>query len=300
MRKTALLFVIAVYGYAANAQLTLRPQFGFESPLTKISYNNSSYYKAVCQSLPQAGVRADYQLKKGFAPFLGIFTHRPLVNYTFNEPATGMAAYHATNGDLQMQLQAGLQYSIKPIALGKKIAAPKPQKVSEPHGDCYHSYRGGCPKKSGEALNTKQQISAWTMRLQPSIGFGYVPSAKQNIKTRNSGAISDYTYNAGNIKTELVTGLGFEFAKNNKRFLTLSVNYFKGLATNETLLNTESAGKPLTTNLRSKLSGWNAAIGIPISFTKKGTTTTATKTQNNCRHSCSEYYKKRCGSYRRI
>ena len=40
MRRTALLFVIAVCGYAASAQFTLRPQAGFEVPSTKISYNN--------------------------------------------------------------------------------------------------------------------------------------------------------------------------------------------------------------------------------------------------------------------
>src|SRR5215831_10685348 len=119
MRKTALLLVIAVYSYAANAQFSLRPQAGFEFPVTKISYNNAPYIKPECQSLPQAGVRADYQFKGGFGPYMGVFTHSPLVNYKFNDPETGMSAYDASVGNLQVQLQAGVQYSTKPLSLSK-------------------------------------------------------------------------------------------------------------------------------------------------------------------------------------
>jgi len=299
MRKAALLFVIAVCAYAANAQFILRPQFGFENPLTKISYNNSAYYKPVCQVLPQAGVRADYQFKKGLAPFFGVFTHRPLVSYSFNDPKTGMTAYDATTGDLQVQLQAGLQYSTRPITLSKKTSAAKTKTENAPQAksSCSHFYPGCCHKKSSETQTSKQQTNTYTVRLQPLAGVGYVPSGKQDIETQNTGTSTSYTYNAGNIKTEFITGLGFEFAKNSKRFLTLSVNYFKGLEKNETLLTTGSSGKTINTNLSSKLSGWNAAIGIPISFAKKNTTTTTTKTktQKNNHHSCSEYYKRRCG-----
>jgi len=294
MRKAALLFVIAVCAYAAKAQLTLRPQIGFESPLTKISYNHSPFNKALCQFLPQAGVRADYQFKKGLAPYLGVFTHRPLVNYSFSDPKSGMTSYHATTGDLQLQLQAGLQYSIKPFTLSKKTVASKTntEKVSEAKSNCYHSCQSSCRKRSSEAQMPKQPANLWTLRLQPSAGIGYVPSGKEDIEMRNSAS---YLYNAGNIKTELITALGFELARNRKKIITLSINYFKGLGTNETSFTTEEPGsKPLTTNLRSRLSGWNASIGIPISFAKKST---ATKTQKNNHRSCTDYYKKRC-SYR--
>ncbi|MBO9681068.1 MAG: hypothetical protein J7502_00105 [Flavisolibacter sp.] len=297
MRKAALLFVIAVWVYAAKAQFTLQPRLGFETPLTKISYNNSSFYKAVSQSLPQAGVRADYQFKKGFAPYLGVFTHRPLVSYSFNDPKTGMSSYSAAAGDLQVQLQAGLQYTTKAIALNKKKAATtSPQKVSETKSSCCHSY-GGC-HKTAEAQASKQQGNSWTLRLQPSAGLGYIPSGKGDLETANSAS---YQYNAGNSPTEFITGLGFELAKNKNPFITLALSYFKGLGTNETVLLTESAGKPVSTNLRSKLSGWNAAIGIPISFAKKSkTTNVTTKKENNSPHRCTEYYRSRCGSYKRI
>jgi hypothetical protein len=297
MRKAALLFVIAVWVYAAKAQLTVQPRLGFENPVTKISYNNSSFYKAVSPSLLQAGVRADYQFKKGFAPYLGVFTHRPLVSYSFNDPKTGMSSYQATTGDLQVQLQAGLQYSTKAIALNKKkTAKTSPQKASETKSSCYHSY-GGC-RKTKEAQTSKQQDNSWSLRLQPSAGLGYIPSGKGDLQAGNSAS---YQYNAGNLQTEFITGLGFELAKNKTPWITLAISYFKGLGTNETVLLTESAGKPVSTNLRSKLSGWNAAIGIPISLAKKSkTTNVATKKENNNPHRCTEYYRSRCGSYKRI
>jgi len=108
MRRTALLFVIAVFGYAANAQFTLTPQAGFEIPSTKISYNNLPYIKPQGQSSGQFGLRADYQFKGGFAPFAGIVTHRPLVSYNFSDPKTGTTDYTSSEGDLMVQLQAGL------------------------------------------------------------------------------------------------------------------------------------------------------------------------------------------------
>ncbi|HYK55615.1 MAG TPA: hypothetical protein VEV15_03990 [Flavisolibacter sp.] len=289
MRKTALLFVIAVYGYAANAQLTLRPQTGIEIPATKISYNNLPSFKPACQSLAQFGLRADYAFKGGLGPFVGLFTHRPSVNYNFNDPEKGMTAYNATVGDLQLQVQAGLQYSTKPLLLSKKTAAVTsgPENMSASTSGC-----GG--RKSGETQNLKQK-AAWTVRLQPAAGLGYAPSNKPDLEAKNSGTQTSYTYRAGNTKTELISGLGFEFARNRTKFLSLSINYFKGLGSNEMTFTTQSSAKTVTTTLSSKVSGWNASIGIPISFAKKNTI----KNQRNY-HRCSEQYKRKCGSYRRI
>jgi len=297
MRKAALLFVFAVCAYAAKAQFTLQPRLGFEAPITKISYNGSGYDKPVSQALPQAGVRAAYGFKNALAPFLGVSTHRPLVSYSFNDPKTGMTAYNATAGNLQVQLQAGLQYNSKPISLSKKKAAAttNPENVSETKSSCRSYF--GCYRKSNGGQ--KQQANAWTMKVQPSVGLGYVPSGKDDIEIQNAGTTNTYTYNAGNIKTELITGLAFEFASGNKKFATLSINYFKGLGNNETVLTTVSDGKTLNTNLGSKLEGWNAAIGIPISFGKKSATT-KTKVQSKSRSRCSENYKSRCSRYREI
>ncbi len=288
MRKTALLFVIAVYGYAAHAQFTLRPQTGIEIPATKISYNNLPSFKPACQSLAQFGLRADYAFKGGLGPFVGLFTHRPSVNYNFTDPEKGMTAYEAAVGDLQVQLQAGLQYSTKPLLLSKKTSA----RSGSEHMPAIRSSCG--ERKPGEAQNSKQKAT-WSVRLQPSAGLGYVPSNKADLETKNSGTQTSYTYRAGNTKTELITGLGFEFSRNRKRFLSLSINYFKGLGNNETTFTTQSSAKTVTTTLGSTVSGWNASVGIPISFAKKNTMKSP-----KSYHRCSEQYKRKCGSYKRI
>src|SRR6266496_6499342 len=119
MRQTALLFVIAVFGIAANAQFTLRPQIGIENPMTKISYNDLASFAPMTQLQPQLGLHADYKFKSGFGPFIGLSTSRSSVNYNFNDPGTGMTNYTAELGKMQLGLQAGLQYSSKPFSLGK-------------------------------------------------------------------------------------------------------------------------------------------------------------------------------------
>ena len=102
-----------------------------------------------------------------------------------------------------------------------------------------------------------------------------------------AGSQNNYIYNAGNNKTTFLTGMGFEFAKNEKRLFTLSVNYFKGLGDNATSFTSESAGKTTTTMLDSKLSGWGATLGIPISFTKK--TSAKHKVEQKPRYDCQKY-----------
>ena len=302
MRKTALLFVIAVCGYAAKAQFTLRPQLGFEAPVTKISYNNLPYFKPGCQLSALAGIRAEYSFKGGLGPFFGLFTHRPLVTYSFNDPETGMSVYNATKGNIGMQLQGGLQFSSKPIALNKKAASTqaKSADISPTNNICRQYSHGCCHKNSGSAQTAKSQNN-WTLRLQPSAGVAYIPSGKQDIEIQNSGAQPTYVYNAGNVKTEFIAGMGFEFARNKSRYLSVSFNYFKGLGNNATSFSTESSTKTVSTVLSSKVYGWSATIGIPISFSKnklafKSNSNASEKTY----HHCGQYYKTRCGQYIRI
>jgi hypothetical protein len=123
-----------------------------------------------------------------------------------------------------------------------------------------------------------------------------VPSSTSGVTTETLGGQPSYTYNAGNMKTALLTGVGFEFAKNKARLFTLSVNYFKGLSNNETAFTTESASKTTTTMLNSKVSGWNASIGIPIAFPKKSLSTH--KTEHKSTYDCQQYrmeHRSRCG-----
>jgi len=302
MRHAALVLMFAAFVLAANSQLTIRPQAGLENSITKISYNNLAYFSPSDQLQPQLSLRADYRFKKGFGPFAGLSTSRSLISYNFSDPENGMTAYKASLGKMQLQLQAGLQYSSKPIFFkqqgsvdrSSKTGASKNNTNSCSHysSSCSDYSSRCCTKRSGTAEKTKSQGKGWSVRIQPSAGFAFVPSDQQDLVTKTSGSQTDYTYNAGNNKTALLTGLGFEFARDKTKFFSLSVNYFKGLGNNETSFTSQSGGKTTTTILNSKLSGWNASIGIPISFTKKYSHTTRNVQE------CREQNRIRC-SYRK-
>jgi hypothetical protein len=299
MRRQILLLMFAAMAFAANSQFTLRPQVGFENSNTKISYNNLAYFSPITQFQPQFSLRGDYKFKSGFGPFAGLSTSRSVINYSFNDPEKGMTAYNASMDNAQLQLQGGLQYTSKPILLSKKNSTNKTSNKSaeKTSSNCSY-YRSTCghyySKKTSTATNEKNQNQGWSLRLQPSAGVGYIPSNKQDLVIDNSGSQTNYTYNAGNLKTSLLTGMAFEFAKNKTRLFTVSVNYFKALGDNAASFTSEVGGKTTTTVLNSKLSGWNASIGIPISFTKKSTV--SHKTQQTTKPSCQQYqrYKTEC------
>lgn len=308
MRRAVLVLASAACVCAAKSQsdshrITVLPQVGLENPSTKISYNNLSYFSPVDQLQPQFGVRANYKFKGGFGPFLGLATSRSGVSYNFTDPDNGMTAYHASMGKTQLQIQGGLQYSTKPIYFKQKSSTTTAKAASSEKTSSCHSfyssctrYSSGCCKKSANEQKTKSQKQSWSMRVQPSAGFGYVPSSKSGVTTETLGGQPTYTYNAGNLKTALLTGVGFEFAKNKTRLFTLSVNYFKGLSDNQTTFTTESAAKTTTTMLNSKVSGWNASIGIPLGFSKKSSSTH--KTEHKSTYDCQQYrieHRYRCG-----
>jgi hypothetical protein len=286
----------------ANSQLTILPQAGLENSTTKISYNNLSYFSPISQLQPQLGLRADYKFKNRFGPFIGLSTNRSLVNYNFTDPESGMTNYQTSLGKMQLQLQAGLQYSTKPLLFNRKTPNKTSKTTSsEKTTSCYSHYSSSCShysssccqKKSSAAQKTQKAkipSKTWAVRIQPSAGFAFLPSDKPELVTKSSGGQTVYTYNAGNMKTALLTGVGFEFARNKSKLFTLSVNYFKGLSDKETTFTSESTNKTTTTTLNSKSSGWNASIGIPLSLTKKP----AYKTKKV--QECREQYRIRCSS----
>ncbi len=203
-----------------------------------------------------------------------------------------MTAYRAALGKSLLQLQAGLQYTTRPLIFNRKSSSNKSSKTnssekttSEKTNSCSHysssrsHYSSSCcSRKSNTEQKTKSQNQRWLLRMQPS-SLGY----------------NDYTYNAGNYKTALLTGVGFEFAKSKTKLFTLSVNYFKGLGDNKTTFTSQASGKTTTTILNSKLSGWNASIGFPINFTKKSNTTH--RTEQRVKYDCQQYrieYRYRC------
>ncbi len=305
MRRALLVLAFAAFAFAANSQLTIRPQAGFENSNTKVSYNNLSYFSPIAQLQPQLSLRADYKFKNGFGPFVGLSTNRSLVTYNFNNPESGMTDYRAALGKTLLQLQAGLQYTTKPLIFNRRSSSNKSSKTSSSEKStnscshyssaCSHYSSSCCSRKSSTEQKTKSQNQKWSLRMQPSAGFGFIPSSSPDLVTKSSLGYNDYTYNAGNYKTALLTGVGFEFAKSKARLFTLSVNYFKGLGDNKTTFTSQASGKTTTTILNSKLSGWNASLGFPISFTKK--TYTKHRTEQRVKYDCQQYrmeYKYRC------
>jgi len=297
MRRPVLIAAFAGITLTANSQLTILPQAGFENSNTRISYNNLPYFSPLAQLQPKFSIRADYKLKNGFGPFAGISTSRSLVSYYFDDPEKGMTDYSASVGKMLAQLQAGLQYTSKPIFLKRQssssqTSAPKSVETTSANKSyfssrCSHYYSGCGSKQSSTAQKTKPQNKGWSFRLQPSAGVGFMPSNIEDLVVNPGGGLSNYTYNAGNSKTMLLTGMGFEFAKSEKRLFTLSVNYFKGLGDHSASFTSETGGKTITTILNSKISGWGATLGIPISFNKK--TTAKPKSEQKTYHGCQQY-----------
>jgi hypothetical protein len=310
MRQTALLFVIAVLGYAANAQFTLRPQIGIENPVTKISYNDLPSFAPLTQFQPQFGVHADYKFKGGFGPFLGLSTSRSTVSYVFTDPEKGMTDYTAELGDVLLAFQTGLQYSSKPINLTKpknnstaKTKSECTQEKSSTKSSCFEKMMkcyssSSCHSKSKSESKTTTKKDLWTLSFQPSAGISYTPSTEDVIETENINGVPNYVYTAGNLKTAFISGIAFEFAKNKKKFATLSVNYFTSLGNDKTSFETQSGSKTINTTVSSKVSGWSAALGIPITFSKSQASKSKSK-----HHDCiyRYEYKSKCGgSYRKI
>ena len=308
MRQTALLLVIAVLGYAASAQFTLRPQIGIENPVTKISYNDLSSFAPISQFQPQFGVHADYKFKGGFGPFIGLSTSRSTVEYSFTDPEKGMTDYHAELGDMLLAFQAGLQYSTKPLQLTKnkttsttKTKSGCTQNKTAEKSSCYekmmHCYSNSrCHESKTETKSTTKK-DIWTLSFQPSAGISYAPSNADVVETEIENGVSQYVYTAGNLKPAFISGIAFEFAKNKKKFATLSFNYFTSLGSDKTTFETQAGSKTVNTTVSSKVSGWNAALGIPITFAKS-------QSKSKSKHHDCIYryeYKSRCGSsYRKI
>src|SRR5690348_6482540 len=111
-RATLNIFVFVVFGFAANAQLTVLPQIGLENTRTKIFYNNlKSFAPLGAQSSAAMGVRVDYTFNKQHSPFLALSTSRSIAELNFSENANGTTFYQHTVGDYQLRIEGGYQYS---------------------------------------------------------------------------------------------------------------------------------------------------------------------------------------------
>ena len=315
MRSVALSGLFIVSAIAMNAQkLSLTPQVGFENSRTSVNYNDlGSFAPLGGEFNPQVSLRLDYKFKQGFGPYIGASTSRSGVLYSFNDIENGMNAYAATKANMQLRMEAGYQYTTKPIFFNKtnQSTGTSTSKTKAPgKSSCgSYSYRSSCSKgyssqssrcqdKSTATRKAENKNKGGWVRLQPSMGIGYIAAPKTDIVSKTDGSQTAYEYRAGNWNTAFLTGMGFEFGRNNQRLLNVSINYFTGIGNmNTQTISSESAIKTSYATLASKASGWNTRVGIPFTLAEKkpAKQKSASKTKKtNCCDKMRIEYKTRC------
>jgi len=305
MRSIVLSGLFIVSALAMNAQkLSLTPQVGFENSKTSVNYNSlGSFAPLGGEFNPQVSLRLDYKFKQGFGPYIGASTSRSGVLYSFNDIENGMSSYVATKANMQLRMEAGYQFTTKPIFFNKtkqSTGASTSKTKSPEKNSCgsYSSRSSHCQSKNSAAKKTENKNKGGWVRLQPSMGIGYIAAPKADIVTKTGGGQTAYEYRAGNWNTAFLTGMGFEFGKNNQRLLNLSINYFTGIGNMEKqTVSNESDIKTSYATLESKASGWNMRIGIPFTLAEKksGKHTSTNKTKRtSCCDKMRTEYKYRC------
>jgi hypothetical protein len=264
--------MFVVFRYAANAQFSILPQLGFESSQSSLKVNEL-YSVAKNSAIPQGSIRLDYKFKKAHGPFVGIATSQSIARFNF--PETGVDAYKVSGGNIRLRLEGGYQVSTKPIYFKKSAATIKSSKgqhvknITDKNCGGYIA-RNTCGGRSNKATAAKSADKGSWVRIQPSLGVAYVPfTPSQEVEIKSQGTQTRYEYNAGNWRTALLTGVGFEFGKNELSKFNVSINYVRGIHNLEKSVRTESGNKITTTDLKSQASGWNLRMGIPISLGKK-------------------------------
>lgn len=292
MRSIVTMALIIVCGYAMNAQkLSLTPQVGFENSFTKINFNELGSFAPLGGAFsPQVSLRLDYKFKQGFGPYVGVSTSRSIVLYSFNDIENGMSLYNATKGNMQLRMEAGYQFTTNPIVFNKSKYTSQgstSQKTTANKGfennysyrsNCSGSYssccRSSCQNKNSQSRRAQSKNNGGWVKLQPSVGVGYIPSPKVDVVTKTLGGQTTYEYRAGNWNTALLTGMGFEFGRNRQRLATVSFNYFKGIGNlNDQVVSTTSGTKTSVAHLQSNTSGFNIKVGIPFTLAEKRTST---------------------------
>lgn len=283
--KPTILFSLGfvALGFIADAQqITFMPQAGIQSSRTAIQYNNGpSFLPSGGQLSPFMGARFDYKSKKGHGAFIGVASNRSIVSYDFPNPETGMKVYQANAGNFKMALQGGYQFSTKPMYFKKPVAAKSSKAISENYSGNHYGERSRCGGYGGHCSRSNNSVASqnrvvptsdkgWYMSVQPSIGAAFIPSVGESVSMKTAGSQPMYSYKAGNYSAGIVSGVGFEFGKNDQRRITFSLNYLKGIANlgNEKFVSSSEI-KPAVTNLKSTSSGWTLSAGIPITLNKK-------------------------------
>lgn len=297
MRTAALTLLCSVaFTMVTKAQrFSLLPQVGFENSRTLVSYNDASGFSPIgIKFSPQASLRLAYATHKGHGFFFGINSIRNSVSYEFSDPETGMSSFKANSGDMKIGFEGGYQFNTRKIQFRPSRASTSSRTAESSSGKRCGSYtRTSCRSSSayssrcGSSDRKSTAKQSW-VRIQPSVGMGFLPTSTSGIVTKTRNGQTTYEYEAGNWKTAMLAGAGFEFGKNNTRLFTVSLNYFKGLGNlDKQTLTTVSGTKTTTTTLSSKVSGWNLRVGIP--FTLGGSNNSSRQMTEKKKADCMQY-----------
>jgi opacity protein-like surface antigen len=278
--------VLLLAGVTAGAQLTLLPQLGFERSRTSIRYNDAvSFSPLGTVTELNANLRFDYKFKNGFGPYAAIGTSPAIVEFKFTHPASATNDYTAKRPSPLLALQAGYQYTSRPIRLGK---SQHTEKLSSKEKSRCSSFGCGSRQKPSRTGAPPQ------IRLQPSLGMAYRPQ----IGKGEAGAVAantTYQYDAGNWKTAVISRVGVELGLGKNRLLNLGIEYRKGISNGgtQTVSGFEN-GKPVSATFSSKSSAWGVTLGVPFTLTHpKKAPLKRTEQKKSCHHSC-DSYRSRC------
>jgi hypothetical protein len=281
-RSLFALFCLAFIAQTATSQLTLVPRIGVENSRALVSVNDNNFFTPIpSQFTPQAGIRLDYKFKKGHGVFAGVSTSNTTIAFSFTNPETSITNYFASRSTNQFRLEGGYQFNTKPVlfknsSASKKSASQKSSSCSKKEGSMKqgcgsYAQRSHCGEKM-KSEKTKQvaKKSMISVRFQPQVGMAFIPSPKNDFASKLQGTQTNYTYNAGNWSTALISGIGFEFAKGRNKLFQVNLQYMKGIGNlDKTTLTTQSGNKSIETNFASRTSAWSLSFGIPVSFAKK-------------------------------
>jgi hypothetical protein len=296
MRKTITpLFVLM--SCVTNAQFSIQPQIGLENSRTTIKSNEfASFSPTGMQFAPRLAARMNYKFKTGHGLFFGVSTSSKAVEFKFTDPQAARTTYTATDKGLQLHLEGGYQYSIKPIALGKagpanrtghRCGGGEQHKCASKAG-CGQYSTSHCSKTSDKTTTGNKE---WYMRIVPSAGIAFKPSGAEKIETESKGGQTTYLYKAG-WNTAFIAGATFGFGSLKQSRFVVSINYLKSLGNKERTINTIVNGKPNTTSLRSGASGFNVSLGIPVNLKKNKSYSQkkeCLRSNYNYQHRCSQY-----------
>jgi hypothetical protein len=289
MKIIVLTGTLLLAGATSHAQLSFLPQVGFEQSRTTLNYNSLSTSGA--NGNLRAALKMDYRLKGGHGPYVNLGTSAAPIKFWFDNTGQLVKGMQQAKDNLQFRMEAGYQYTSKAIRFGKaknKMNNPATESFTETtmqKQSCgSSSYKSHCASKR-KVAKTPLRDNTLNMRLQPSVGLAYLPAAEESIKQTANGV----EYNATNWKTAVVPAMGFEFAKGQQRFLTLTVFYTKPLGMQEESFTSATGNKAITTTLSPKASTWGMTVGVPFSFSKSN----AAKTKQ-VKKDCSKTIYRRC------